>query len=228
MNAKNAIVGVTAVGLMIAGGAAIMTSGLKGGGKDGGVISGDAEPFIDPPTEAQIVDKSVRASNGKLVRISGAFVDKNAAVIDSNIGRTVVVDSPPDSSVCNVVFVANTRDGGPDVPDDVRKHLGDAADPVMIGYNIWTVLLRGEACRSAGMIPGYLGSTMQEFLGLTPEIQARFLKVEGDCSVDGKKVLCSVPVGDPRARVGAKPFFPHDWADRPDLNMGQDEASKSK
>jgi hypothetical protein len=224
MNAK--VLG--AIGVVLASGGMLVGILDKGGGDvngtDGGVIT---EPVGPIATEAQICDKSVRATSGRLVRVVGVEVAKDALVIDTAIGKTVTVDTVPAEAICNVVFQASLKDKKLDVPENVLKAFGKASDPVKIGNDIYNALLKGDDCKLIGDLTGYLCSTLKDCMALPLEVQAKFLKVKGRCVVtmmDKTKVDadCSVPVGDPRA-VDNVVFFPHNWSGREDLNIGMNE-----
>jgi len=241
---KNAIVGIVAVGVLIAGGTALMTGGLSSG-SDGGVIDGgksdggiSTQPTFETPTEAQIVDKSVRSAGGRPVRVSGVSVPRDAKVKDSEIGRTVEVDSISPDSICNVLVETKEKKVKQGVNPinkkavysyviDLPKEINEfVSQPVKVGTNIYMIQLKGNSCKAIGDFKGYLGSTMQEFLSLPTEKQKLFLKVMGTCPVDGGFVDCAVPVGDKKKKDGSKPFFPAQWAGREDLGFGQDESEK--
>ena len=212
------------IGVALVGGGIVLGL-LKGGetngsGTDGGVI---AEPVGPVATEAQICDRSVRSTSGRLVRVVGVEVEKDSLVVDTAIGKTVTVEQLPPEALCNVVFVAQLKDGKIDVPENVSKAFGKASDPVKIGNDIYNALLKGEDCRLIGDLSGYLCSTLKDCMALPLEVQAKFLKVKGRCVVtmmDKTKVDadCSVPVGDPRA-IDNVVFFPHGWAGRLDLEI---------
>jgi hypothetical protein len=160
-------------------------------------------------------------------------VAEDAVVADTAIGKTVTVDTVPPEAECNVVFVAQSRDGGLDVPSDIKKAFGKVSFPVKISSDIWNVLLKGSDCALVGNLPGYLCSTMQDCLARPIDVQKKFLKVSGRCHIAARgnmpamDVNCAVPVGDPTALEGAQPFFPHNWAGREnDLGIGGDEAKQ--
>jgi hypothetical protein len=90
---------------------------------------------------------------------------------------------------------------------------------------VWNALARGQDCLEVATLPGYLGSTLEDLQALPIEKQARVLKVAGTCHIPAHgqmpatDVTCAVPVGDPKAIAGEKPFFPHSWAGLDELNM---------
>lgn len=193
------------------------------GGLDGSVQL----PTMPTPTEAQMAPKLARASNGRLVHVSG-MAATTEEVEDTTLGRAVVLTSIDDRALCNVVFEAKEK---AKKPDALAAAWGKASEPVKMsapdakGIIVWNALAKGQDCLEVAKLPGYLCSTLDECLSLPIEKQARFLKVKGTCHIPAhghipaQDVNCAVPVGDPKAIAGEKPFFPHSWADLNELNM---------
>lgn len=188
------------------------------------------------PTPAQPTDNAVRASNGMLVRVVGGQSDEDTTVIDDpDVGEVeeVVVD---DNLLCNVVLYAKIINRSefygdiemvgtmPDVPG--LNFVGGVAGVRMMpnscqmGICGWSVLLRGDACRTVGALPHYVASTLKEMWDL-PSVRSRLLVTDGLCG-DQHDVPCTVLVGDSRATPNKKIRFNHGWAGRSnDLNFRQ-------
>lgn len=240
MNIK--ILGTLAGFGLLAGGVALVTNL---GGKGDVKPIGDAGVGIEQrvPTEAEVVDRAVRADNSKLVHVVGVDVAKDAIAGDTAIGRAVVVDAVKENSECSVVFEAkevtetidSIRGGKTSVTHvdlDMKKFprgafvkLGGSYDKVK-GTWIWNALLTGQSCKDIALAAGYLGSSMQELLTLSESMKARVLRTYGTCDVtdkDGKKTgqtrRCDVPYGDARATAGEEIFFPHSFSMRDDLHI---------
>lgn len=231
--AKNIIAGIGAVGLFAG---AVIIGGTKGDGElepvDGGVI----QPVQTEKRIEDIAPVAVVSASGKKVFVVGEARPENPAVTESDLGKVVLKNEVSDSALCNVVFEAKlTRKTSP-MPHGTHEY--DEPDfavdfgrvkPVMVPsscnaekYCIWNVLLHGQECVKAPDLPGYLGSTMNEFLTLPIETQARFLKQYGKCTVnlhgEMREIGCHVPIGDPRAEKDAEVVFPHQFAGRMDIN----------
>ena len=225
-------------GFGILAGGVVVVSNL--GGKDGTVGEPVARIERLAPTEAEVVDRAVRASNNKLVHVVGVDVAKDSVVGDTAIGRAVVVDAVKNSSECSVVFEAG----------EVTKEITDIhgtgkatitrvdLDPVKFSRGtfvkrggedkvkktwIWNALLVGQECKDIALEPGYLGSSMQELLALPEAMKAKILRTYGMCldvgidgklNKEGKTHRCDVPYGDPRAINAEEIFFPHNFSGR--------------
>lgn len=230
MSAKKTITGAG----VVAAGALAAVIGLSGGEDKPVTRELPAQAKSVKMFERDVCTKAVRTPGGKLVRVVGVQADSQDAVADTELGRTVVVSGVSERSLCHVMIDAKpkkkTEDDGvgcsrdyADIPE-LFPHFGKASCPVKIGGSevsgsyLWSVLLRGDACMIAGDLPSYKGSDMHDFLKLPMEQKRRFLKVQGQCPVDGGFVGCTVPVGDPRAVPGSPVQVPHGWAGRRDLN----------
>ena len=223
-------------GLEILAGGVVVVSNL--GGKDD-KPTGDAGIGIErlAPTEAEVVDRAVRASNNRLVHVVGVDAAKDAVVGDTDIGRAIIVTEVKDSSECSVVFEAG----------EVSREIGDIRggkvlvtrvdlDPVKYSRGtfvkfgvedkvkktwIWNSQLYGQNCKDIALEPGYLGSSMEELLLLPEVMKARILRTYGMCEIKdkdnkptGEKRRCDLPYGDVRAVAGEEVFFPHNFSGR--------------
>jgi hypothetical protein len=204
-------------------------------GVDGAV---EVPPDI-PAREQTAADKAVKvvvSDSGKPVRVVGQY-DSAAVVMDGDLGKAVVIATPPENAYCNVVFAATEKDGKPVVTGlgntdylDGPPHMVQPASGKCKA--VWNVLLRGDACKKAAGAPELLGSTLRELENIKdPELKKCVLRQEGTCEVtvkDGQKfnATCLVPLGDSRAKPGAPAVFPHAWSRRDDLNVGADETKE--
>jgi hypothetical protein len=200
MNSK--LFGLIAGMGILAGGVAVVTSL---GGKDGKPI-GDAVISTEQriPTESEVVDRAVRASNNKLVHVVGVDAPKDSVVADTDVGRAVVVSEVKDTSECEVVLEAKEatvtiQDGRRNLTVtriDLDPKVFTSGTFVKLGNfdktketYIWSALLTGQRCKEIALAPGYLGSTMKELLSLPEAMKARVLRTYGQCDVvdkDGK------------------------------------------
>lgn len=201
------------------------TKGLDAGSLDAGKIDADVQPPALEQTAADLAIKAVQSTKGTYVKVVGGNYDKEATPIKLASADVVPIIAT-DQSTCNVVFDSKKVSGKPEALSD---KWGKASTPVEIpgsclnGSCIWNGLLTGDECKDIADLPGYLGSTYEELVALPTATQARFMKVAGTCmmKINGKDVQtdCTVPVGDPKAKLGAEPFFPHSWSKRDDLNQ---------
>lgn len=232
-------------GMGILAGGVIVVTNL--GGKDDITVG---EPTISDarlaPTEAEVVDRAVRASNDKLVHVVGVDVAKDSVVGDTIIGRAVVVDAVKENSECSVVFeakevikeITDIHGSGKStitrVDLDLVKYprgtfvkLSGSLDKTTQTW-IWNALLVGQSCKDIALEPGYLGSSMQELLALPDAMKAKILRTYGMCldvgidgklNKEGKTHRCDVPYGDARAVAGEEIFFHHSFSMRDDLHI---------
>ena len=237
MPAKNIVAGLGAVGILAAG---IVVGNLKGNGEvepttDGGVVA----PIKIEKTIEQVAPIAIVSASGKKVFVVGEARPENPTVTESDLGKVVMKTDISGNALCNVVFEAKlTKQRLPKMPHDLTTKEIDAPDfkvnfghvnPIMIPgscdakkFCIFNTLLHGEECLKAVDLPGYLGSTMGEFLKLPVATQRRFLKQQGKCKIkihdEMREITCHVPIGDEKADKDADVIFPHGWANRVDLN----------
>jgi len=222
---------IAAAGVVAAGAIAAIVglSGEEKGDRDVSESVQSAKVF-----EREVCTRAVRSSTGRLVRVTGVQESSNAVVQDTAIGRAVVVESAGDNAVCHIMLDApvkkkEEKDGVAcpgdyaDVPG-LFSSFGKVSCPVMIPgsekekHYYWSVILKGGACELAGNLQSFKGSDMHDFLALPLPEKRRFLRVQGQCPVDGGFINCTVPVGDPRAVPDTPVGVPHGWAGRRDLN----------
>ena len=235
MNSKG-LFGLIAGFGILGGGVAIL---MNTGGDSITVGNASITTIYEAVTEAQVADKAIMASNGKLVHIVGIEASKDAVVEDTDIGRSVTVDAIKENTECSVVFEAKevtvtlpslhgeksitVKRVDLDLAKYPRAALVKMSGTEKDGSFIWNGLLTGQGCKTIALEPGYLGSSMQEFQKLPDATKARFLRTYGQCidldrdgkpSKDGKTHRCDVAYGDIRATIGEEIFFPHSFAGR--------------
>lgn len=209
------ILGGISVGVLLAGGVLLLA------GKEAMI-----EPII---TESDVADLGLATDAGHTIHVVGVARPPVKTVVDSEIGRAVIVDASVVSRemLCTVVFEAAEFKGRPNVVgmDDCW---GPAMDPVKVPDSwdairktwIWYEALRGQCCVDATAMSGYLASSMPELLLLSAETKKRILRVEGIClDKDSRPVSCTVPIGDPRALSNVPIRFPIALAGRYDLKI---------
>jgi len=125
--------------------------------------------------EYQVVPKAIRASNNKHVRVVGS---SSAAVTveDSDLGR-IIVTGVDKNAICSVAF-----EEGDALPDNLQEYadIYKKIDGSFLGGTyIWWGIFKYKGCDLVAGHPGYLGSTMKEFLALPARTRGRFLKTDG-------------------------------------------------
>lgn len=235
MSATKNIVAGSLAALIVAGGAFLGNMGGKGDTEptDGGVTA----PVIKPKTVEQVAPVAIASASGKKVFVVGEMRPENPVVTDTDLGKVVLKNEISESALCNIVFEAKlTRRTSP-VPHGGTHEYEEpdfgvdfkSIKPVMIPGTcnaekmcLFNTLLHGKECLKAVDVPGYIGSTMGEFLKLPLEMQQRFLKQNGTCTakINGKDVQmgCLVPIGDAKANPDSPVFFGHSWSGRNDLS----------
>lgn len=233
MPAKNILAGLGAVGILAAG---IIVGNVKNGEvepTDGGVVA----PVVHTKTIEQVAPIAVVSASGKKVFVVGEARPENPAVTDTDLGKVVLKNEISDHALCNIVFEAKLTEKFLPSPHGGQGTKYEEPDfgvsfgvrPVLLYGScnaeklcLFNTLLSGQECLKAVDVPGYLGSTMGEFVKLPLAMQQRFLKQQGKCSVkirdETKEIGCTVPIGDARADKDAPVVFGHSWAGRNDLN----------
>lgn len=173
---------------------AAVTGTLLIGHKDTPIELPPLVPITEPATEAETAGTVIKLSNGKIMHVFGVYNDKQALVIDSVHGRTVVLTTITGDVTCNLLLdakvvvptqttITKTVNGksiavtvvNPELPDvpKLAKVFGVVSWPVRIpesctkeGKCLWEVLLRGEACKTAGEDPSFVASSPKEFATL--------------------------------------------------------------
>jgi hypothetical protein len=206
------------------------------------LVSSVAWTQEDTIEEKDVASQAVQATGGKYVRIVGAQRSPFDAVVDNaQLGRVVIIAAMPENALCHVlldapaigmnVFYLNSELAGevPNIPE-LKDYFGKASWPVKLpgscnqqDYCIWSALFKGQGCIVATDLSEYVGSTMKEFLALTPVDKGRSLVARGTCTihVGGRdvEVSCAVPFAHPNAETDSPLWVPHGWAGRKDLNF---------
>lgn len=202
----------------------ILSCGKTGASLDAGTIAKDQTSVVS-------VDFGYQ-SGTKLVHVVGVQAVE-AEATETTIGKAAVVTSLPDDALCTVVLdakigtrvIPNGKESilveVPDLPSCL-SYFGKDMWPIRLTGSdmdkswIWYTLLRGQGCAEIVNCAGaaYLGSSIKEFFALPDTAKRRFLKTMGKCGGTD----CVVPIGDAKATVGAKIFFPMELAGRYDLN----------
>jgi len=175
MNTKT--LGVVGALILAAGGAVVV--GTQMGGKDTPTIEVAMVAGVD---EAQVAPRVIMVQ-GKPVRVvtsASPFSD----VQDSPVGRVVVVTTDS-NMLCSVLLEAEENSlGQPDIQGYNFQHLRPVKFPQSESWGdwLWWVVLQGDDCLRVATEDGYLGSTMEEFVGLPASIRNRFLVTAEDGS----------------------------------------------
>lgn len=235
---KNILVGIV---ILAAGAGAITGVGLLGGDEPGDTTDGGTAVVYTVPEKRieDVAPVAVTSSiSGKKVFVVGEARPEAAVVVDSDLGQVVVKNTISERALCNVVFEAKVKVVETTSPMGQKIKTEQPDFPVLFGHVqpvklqgscvgdscLYNTLLHGNQCLLAVDAPGYIGSTMNEFISLPLAMQARFLMTEGLCLAprgfgrdEEKEVPCTVHVGDLKATKNAKIFFSHNWAGRSDI-----------
>jgi len=234
---KNIIAGLGAVGILAAG---AFLGGTKDGEVEPTIDGGIVKPVQEEKKIEEVAPIAIVTPSGKKVFVVGEQRPENPVVTETDLGKVVLKNEISDNSLCNVVFEAKLTDKFTPAPHgeqikssepDFGVNFGHVRPVIIPGSCdaqkncIFNTLLKGQECLKSVDIPGYLGSTMGEFLKLPLDTQQKFLKQQGKCSVkinsETREISCTVPVGDPRANADAPVIFNHSWSGRQDINPMQ-------
>lgn len=199
----------------------------RGKGSPGPITS------ITQMKEAEIAERAVVSSKGKTIRmIETGVAEKEAVVVDTPIGRAVILPTVPERAICHILIDAENKDEKPVTPE-LDQYWGSPSYPVKLDNScegkmcIWAVMAQGEACKVIADSKYYKASSMEEILSSID--QERMLVTEGNCDAGhGKTFVCNVQIDDPRAIPGKPWWVPHAWAGRDaDFNFEQAQAGRA-